>query len=70
MPKEFSHIFIDTPQLAADVMTYLASEKREWLCGRYVSVNRDMQEFLVKRIEIEKHNLLKLRMAVDGWPLP
>ncbi|KAF2166581.1 hypothetical protein M409DRAFT_66597 [Zasmidium cellare ATCC 36951] len=64
MPKQFQGGLIDTPELAADSMVWLTAERREWLAGRYVSVNWDMKEFLDKRAKIEEQNLLKVRMDV------
>ncbi|KAH9825846.1 NAD-P-binding protein [Teratosphaeria destructans] len=58
------HLLIDQPELAADSLVWLTSERREWLNGRYISVTWDMEELLQKRQEIEEQNLLKVRMAV------
>lgn len=53
----------DKPELAGDTIAWLASQRREWLQSRYVSVSWDMPEFEKKREEIEKNDLLKVRMA-------
>ncbi|THY93250.1 NAD-P-binding protein [Aureobasidium pullulans] len=65
MPKESHHVLCDQPQLAADTVAWLVNEKREWLAGRYVSVTWDMKEFLEKKDEIVKKDLLKVRMLVE-----
>ncbi|KAF2091491.1 NAD-P-binding protein [Saccharata proteae CBS 121410] len=64
MPEGMHHVLIDEVALAADTLCWLAQEKREWLNGRYVSSTWDMGELLEKREEIEKNDLLKIRMAV------
>jgi hypothetical protein len=60
-----AHLLSDTPELAGETMVWLSSEKREWLAGRYVSVNWDMEEFMCKKDEIVEKDLLKVRMAVS-----
>ena len=57
-------ILIDTAEMGADFMVYLTQERREWLSGRYVSVGWDMEEFLAKKDEIIKRDLLKFRMGI------
>jgi len=64
MGKQYESILSDKPQLAADCMVFLTSQRRDWLQGRYVSVTWDMQELLEKRSKIEEEDLLKVRMAV------
>ncbi|CAD0112201.1 unnamed protein product [Aureobasidium uvarum] len=65
MPQTSHHLLQDTPALAGDTVAWLINEKREWLAGRYVSVTWDMKEFLDKKDEIVKKDLLKVRMVVD-----
>ena len=60
-PKVFSRL-TDSPHLGANTMVWLTSEPREWLQGRFVSVNWDMDEFLDTREEVEKADLLKYRL--------
>lgn len=64
MPEVMHKVLIDQPRLAADTVVWLTGERREWLAGRYVSCTWDMEELLEKRGEIEKKDLLKVRMAV------
>jgi NAD(P)-dependent dehydrogenase (short-subunit alcohol dehydrogenase family) len=64
MPAYTHPILIDKPELAGDTLAFLASERRSWLSGRYVSVNWDMDEFLGMAGEIVRRDLLKVRMAV------
>ncbi|KAI9762799.1 MAG: hypothetical protein M4579_000151 [Chaenotheca gracillima] len=64
MPKNAHHLLTDTPELAGDVVAYLTQKKRDWLAGRYISVNWDMEEFLGREAEIVKDDKLKMRMVV------
>ncbi|KJF61022.1 uncharacterized protein CIMG_11375 [Coccidioides immitis RS] len=57
-------VCIDKPELAADTITWLTSERREWLAGRYISCNWDMSEFICRRDEIVEKDLLKLKLAL------
>lgn len=64
LSEEFLSYLTDTPELAADTLVFLTRERREWLAGRYVSCQWDMDDFLAKRAEIEQGDLLKVRMVV------
>jgi hypothetical protein len=64
MPKEMHGMLIDKPELAADMMVWLTAERREWLAGRYIAVNWDVDELLEKKEKIVKEDLLKVRLAV------
>ncbi|RDW89735.1 putative NAD-P-binding protein [Coleophoma cylindrospora] len=63
MPERLHHVLTDKPEIAADTMVFLTSEKRDWLAGRYISCNWDMPEFLSKKDEIVKGDKLKMRMV-------
>ena len=45
-------VFTETPELAADSLVFLTSEKREWLGGRYINLTWDLPELLSKKSEI------------------
>ena len=64
MPKQIADTLKDTPQLPADFMVWLTAEKREFLAGRYLSATWDVDELLQKREQIEKNDLLRVRMDV------
>ena len=64
MPKAAHSILIDTPQLCGDTVSWLTQERREWLAGRYVSVNWDMQQLLAKKDEIVADDKLKMRIVI------
>jgi len=63
MAKELHPLLRDKPQLAADTIVWLTGERRDWLAGRYVSANWDMEELESKREEIVKGDLLKVRLV-------
>ena len=64
LPSFLHHKLIDTPELAADTIVFLVSEKREWLRGRYVSCTWDMVELSEKREEIVREDKLKIKLAL------
>lgn len=64
LPKYLHAKMIDTPELAADTIVFLASEKREWLRGRYISCTWDMPEFLEKQEEIVQGDKLKIKLVL------
>jgi NAD(P)-dependent dehydrogenase (short-subunit alcohol dehydrogenase family) len=49
--------------IAGDTICWLASERREWLGGRYVSCPWDMEELMSRREEIVEGDKLKVRMV-------
>lgn len=58
-------LLIDTPELGANTIVYLTHERQEWLRGRYVSAQWDMDEFFAKKDEVVEKDLLRVRMAVE-----
>ena len=63
VPKSLEHIFVETPDLAADTIVFLTKEKRVWLGGRYVNVTWDMSQLMEKEEEIVKGDKLKVRLV-------
>ncbi|KAF9729230.1 hypothetical protein PMIN06_000128 [Paraphaeosphaeria minitans] len=53
----------DRPDVAGDTIVWLASERREWLGGRYVSCPWDMEELMSREKEIVQGDKLKLKMV-------
>lgn len=64
MPKDTHGILVDKPELAADTVSWLTQERREWVAGRYVSVCWDMAEFVAKKDEIVEGDKLKMRLVI------
>jgi NAD(P)-dependent dehydrogenase (short-subunit alcohol dehydrogenase family) len=59
LPGKATLISQDKPELAGDTLVFLTKEKRQWLSGRMITSNWDMEEFLSKRDQIVADNLLK-----------
>ncbi|KAI0397991.1 hypothetical protein F5Y17DRAFT_413078 [Xylariaceae sp. FL0594] len=64
LPPDWQHVLTDTPELAADTLVWLCRERREWLSGRFASVNWDMEELERKKEDILRRNLFKFRALV------
>ncbi|KAI4870387.1 NAD(P)-binding protein [Hypoxylon rubiginosum] len=64
VPDFWKPIFVETPELSADSLVYLTSQKRDWLAGRYVNATWDLPEFMEKEDEIVKGDKLKVRLVV------
>lgn len=56
-------VIVDKAELAGDTISFLTATRRDWLAGRYISVNWDMLEFLGREDEIVKGEKLKMRMT-------
>lgn len=63
LPEDLHHLLTDTPELSADTLVFLTRERREWLAGRYISVNWDMDEFLAMKDAIVDGGKLKVRLT-------
>lgn len=57
-------MLVDTPEMGADSLVFLTQEKREWLAGRYLSMNWDMPTLLSMKDEIINSDKLKMRLVV------
>ncbi|KAF4550280.1 Short chain dehydrogenase-like protein 22 [Elsinoe fawcettii] len=64
MPPETHQFLQDKVELAGDTVAWLSAEKRDWLRGRYLSVNWDMEDLLKEKDRIVKEDLLKMKLAV------
>jgi len=54
----------DDVGLCGAFLVWLTKEKREWLSGRYVSANWDVEEREGMKEQIVKGDKLKMRMVV------
>ncbi|KAF3061293.1 Oxidoreductase UcpA [Daldinia childiae] len=61
---EIRDAFVETPELSADSLVYLTSERRDWLAGRYINVTWDLPELMEKKDEIVKGDKLKVRLVI------
>lgn len=55
-------MFVETPELSADSVVYLVSQKCEWLGGRYVNCTWDLPELMGKKDEIVAGDKLKIKL--------
>ena len=62
-PEELRNKLPHQPDIAGDTIVWLASERREWLGGRYVSCPWDMKELLNRKDEIIDGDKLKMRIV-------
>lgn len=64
LDEQWKGIFTESPRPCGDTLVYLASERRQWMSGRYVNCTWDMPESTpeAKRKEIEEGDLLKLTL--------
>jgi len=51
-------------EIASHTIVWLIGERREWLGGRYVSCQWDVDELLAKRQEIVDGDKLKVKLIV------
>ncbi|KAI1407100.1 oxidoreductase-like protein [Hypoxylon sp. FL1857] len=64
MPPETLAGLDDNVDLPGDTVTWLSSERREWLAGRYISCTWDMEELVERKSEIMEGDKLKIRLVV------
>lgn len=64
MPPDKIHVLTDTAELAADTLVWLSRERRDWLSGRFATVNWDMEQLEKKKQDILQRNLLKFRVLI------
>ena len=64
MPEMWLPAMQDDVGLCGAFLVWLTKEKREWLSGRYVSANWDVEELEGMKEQIVKGDKLKMRMVV------
>lgn len=64
MPEGGRSLAIDSPGLCGAFLVWLVRERRDWLSGRYLSANWDVEELEGKREAIVKSDQLKRRMVL------
>lgn len=62
MPEDMHEYLVDTPDLAACFIVWLASGQADWAKGRYLSANWDVDELNSARTEIEDNDLFVNRL--------
>ncbi|KAJ6594260.1 short-chain dehydrogenase/reductase-like protein SDR [Mycena capillaripes] len=65
LPKDVQqHVLVDSPELAADSLVWLAQEPRPWLSGRYLCCNWDMTELEAMKDDILAGDKLKFKIVL------
>ena len=64
MPEDMHFILKDTPWLSGAACVYLASSRADFLRGRYVSSQWDVEELEARQEEILEKDLLKMQMTI------
>ena len=59
-----SAVLTDDVGLCGGFLTWLTSERRDWLSGRYLSVNWDVNELEGMKDEIVEKDKLKFQMVI------
>ena len=62
MPENMHEYLIDTPDLAACFIVWLASGKADWAKGRYLAANWDVDQLSAARAEILANDLFVNRL--------
>jgi hypothetical protein len=57
-------VLTDDPGICGGFCAWLTSERRDWLSGRYIMANWDVEELVAMKDDIKKEDKLKFRMAV------
>lgn len=64
LPERILATLVDTPELAANTLVWLTKDRKEWLSGRLMVVNWDVDELGAKKEEVVKGDKLKVRLVV------
>ncbi|EHY58516.1 hypothetical protein HRR83_007109 [Exophiala dermatitidis] len=63
----FPESILDAPELPANFLVWLASPEADFLRGRYLWANWDVEELIARKAEIEGNPHL-LTITLGGWP--
>lgn len=64
LPLDSHHKLVDTPELGGDTIAWLTQDRQEWLSGRYLSANWDMEEIFSRKEEIISGDKLKVKLSL------
>ena len=64
MPEEMQAILVDDINLCGNICVWLSKQRPQWLSGRYLSVNWDVDELAARKDEVVEKDLFKFKMAV------
>jgi NAD(P)-dependent dehydrogenase (short-subunit alcohol dehydrogenase family) len=65
----FKTVTWDTPETAAGLVTVLASGKLDFMSGRFLDANVDIQRYIDQKEEIVRDDLLRVRLNEGGYVL-
>ena len=57
-------VIVDTLELSAHTLLWLIKERRDWLAGRYVDSQWDVEKLLARKQEIVDGDKLKLKVGL------
>jgi NAD(P)-dependent dehydrogenase (short-subunit alcohol dehydrogenase family) len=67
----FKGVSWDTPQMAAGLVTALASGKLDFMSGRYLDASRDIEKYIEEEKDVRTKDLHRVRLRVaDDWFIP
>ncbi|KIW14869.1 hypothetical protein PV08_07654 [Exophiala spinifera] len=67
----FKDVTWDTPQMAAGMVTVLASGQMDFMSGRYVDCSMKPGEYIADKEKIKSKDLHRVKLLVDdGWYIP
>ena len=56
-------VFVETPELSADSIVFLVSQRRDWIGGRYINCTWDLPELMSQEAKIVEEDKLKTRLV-------
>lgn len=56
-------VFVEAPELSADSIVFLISQRRDWIGGRYINCTWDLPELMSKEDDVVKGDKLKTRLV-------
>lgn len=66
LPPEKQAFLTDTHELVSDTIVWSTVSRRDWLSGRYISVQWDMKELEEHARKIVDQDLLKVKLMVGN----
>ncbi|KAF2650407.1 NAD(P)-binding protein [Lophiostoma macrostomum CBS 122681] len=64
LPQSYLETLRDSPGLCGAFLVWLVKERRDWLSGRYLAANWDVEELEALKKEIVRGDKLKFRMVI------
>lgn len=64
MPESMYHVLVDEAELPASFIVWLSTGQADWASGRFISVKWDVEEFLARKDEILRDDLMVNRLRI------